>query len=90
MAEPAYTTADNPNPANLVAVIGDGAEVTFTVRPRGVYCGVAGNITAYFPDAPATAITFNGVQAGTILPIRPIKIGNTAAGTSATKLIALF
>lgn len=90
MAEPAYTTADNPNPANLVAVIGDGAEVTFTVRPRGLYVGGGGNVVAYFPDAPATAITFNGTLAGTILPIRPIKIGNSAAGTTATKLIALF
>jgi len=90
MAEPAYTTADNPNPANLVAVIGDGAEVTFTVRPRGLYIGGGGNVVAYFPDAPATAITFAGTLAGTILPIRPIKIGNSAAGTTATNIVALF
>ena len=90
MAEPAYTTADNPNPANLVAELTDDTVTTFTVRPRGIYCGVAGNIAAYFSDAPNTAIVFRGVIAGTLLPIRPIKIGNAAAGTSATKLIALF
>ena len=90
MAAPFYAVEDNPNPCILVSKIEDGAEATFTSKPRGIYVGSAGNIVAHFPDVVDTGIKFENVQAGTILPIRPIKIGNSAAGTTATKLIALF
>jgi len=90
MAAPAFTIDNNPSPATQVAVITDGAEASFTVLPRALYIGTAGDVAAYFPDAPSSAIVFKNLLAGTILPIRPTKVGAAAAGTSCTKLIALF
>lgn len=54
--------------------------------PRGIYVGGAGNLVAV--DSDGTAVTFTGVLAGSILPIRPIRINATS--TTATAIVALY
>jgi len=62
--------------------------VNFTGRrmTRGLYVGGTGDVAAVRADG--TAVTFSGVPAGTILPIRAIRVNST--GTTATNLDALF
>ena len=53
---------------------------------RGIYVGVSGNIVAIRKDG--IAITFTAVAAGTILPIRAIRINSTS--TTATNMVAIY
>ena len=54
---------------------------------RGIYVGVAGNITCVLPNS-TTAVTFIGVLAGSILPIQTSRVNSTA--TTAGSLVALY
>lgn len=60
----------------------DGADLAYTTR--GIYVGGAGNIVA---TVGGTDVTFNSVQAGTILPVRATRI--KATNTTATGLVGL-
>ena len=60
----------------------NGADLTYTTR--GIYVGGAGNIVA---TVGGVDVTFNNVQAGTVLPIRTTRI--KATGTTATGLVGL-
>jgi len=53
--------------------------------PKGIYVGGAGDVAAI--DYDGTTVTFVGVAAGTVLPIRPRDI--TTAST-ATNMVALY
>lgn len=53
---------------------------------RAIYVGGAGNIALVTPNR-ATAVTFVGVAAGTILPVRATKVMST--NTTATDIVAL-
>lgn len=53
---------------------------------EGIYIGGAGDVAVVLPGG--TAITFVGAPAGTILPVRAIRIN--ATNTSATSMVALF
>ena len=53
---------------------------------RGLYVGGAGNV-ALVTDAGAT-VTFTGLLAGSILPVRHRRVNSTS--TTATNLVALF
>lgn len=53
---------------------------------RGIYVGVSGNVVAVRKDG--TAITFTAVAAGTILPIRAIRVNSTS--TTATNMVAIY
>lgn len=55
--------------------------------PKAVYVGAAGNLVCTLVD-DTTSVTFVGVQAGSILPIRPKRVLST--GTTATSLLALY
>lgn len=52
----------------------------------GIYIGGTGNVVLL--DAIGTVLTFNGVPAGTILPIKNARVNATS--TTATGLIALY
>ena len=90
MAAPGYNIVNNPDPATSVATI--TLDATFTTLPRGIYIGASGNLTMRFPDAPSTDVTFPGLQAGTILPVRPISIrtAGTTIASPTTNVIVLF
>ena len=52
---------------------------------RGVYVGGSGNIVAI---VAGTAITFTGVVAGTIIPVKASRVNSTS--TTASNLVALY
>ena len=53
---------------------------------RAIYVGGAGNVVAVGHDG--VAVTFTGVQAGTVLPVACRRINSTS--TTATSIVALF
>ena len=55
--------------------------------PKAIYVGATGNVVALLVD-DTSSVTFVGVQAGTILPIRPKRV--FATGTTASSLVALY
>lgn len=52
----------------------------------GLYVGGAGNVVAV--NQAGTAVTFTAVPAGTILPIRAIRVN--ATNTTATNMVGLY
>lgn len=58
----------------------------FTVRPRAVYVGGAGDIV--FVNDDDTTVTLVGVLVGTLLPISPKRINSTS--TTATNLVGIL
>lgn len=76
-------------PAEIAEAItaGDTAGDNFSRgAAEGIYVGGAGNVAAVFKDG--TAITFTGVPAGTILPVRAVRVNST--NTTATAMVALY
>ena len=61
---------------------------TAPVNSRAIYVGGAGNVTVK-TTATATAVTFTGLTAGTVLPVMIDGGSVMATGTTATLLIAL-
>jgi hypothetical protein len=57
----------------------------FTTPARGLYVGVAGNVSVV--PAVGAAVTFVGVPAGYILPVEAIRVN--ATGTTATSIVGL-
>lgn len=51
--------------------------------PRALYVGSDGNLSLRFPSGD---VTFVGVLAGTLLPVRPTRV---LAATTATNILAL-
>ena len=57
-----------------------------SVVTRGLYVGGAGNVVVQL-DGDSASVTFTGVVAGSILPIRARLVAST--GTTATSLLGL-
>jgi len=64
---------------------GDTSGSNFTREAEGLYVGGAGDVALVLPSG--TAITFVGVPAGTVLPVRCIRVNST--NTTATSMVAL-
>lgn len=54
---------------------------------RALYVGVSGNISVICEDG-GTAVTFTGLSAGQILPVRVKRVRSTS--TTATSIVALY
>lgn len=65
---------------------GDTSANNFSREAEALYVGGAGDVALVLPSG--TAITFVGVPAGTILPVRCIRV-NTS-NTDATNMVALM
>lgn len=81
---------NNPNPAekfqSVVVGTAFGTESSGAlIRCKALYVGTAGDIVVL--DEALTSVTFVGVQAGSVLPIRTHKVD---VGTTASNIIALF
>lgn len=72
-------------PANTAFAITPSDATNLTTRTRGIYVGVSGNVSALMEDG--TTVTFTGMAAGIIHPIRVRRINLTA--TTATSIIGL-
>ena len=70
--------------------VSDGFAITphdstnFSRATRGIYVGTAGNIVVVFSSG---AVTFSNVPAGSILPVRAIRVNST--NTTASNLVGL-
>lgn len=85
MAAPANGVDANPNSATQAAAITPHATNRITAT-RGVYVGGAGNVVCTMAGDEAE-VTFTAVPAGTLLPIRVIKVNTTSTATS---MLALY
>lgn len=76
-------------PANEAATITPSDTVDIATGPtRGVYVGVAGDVTAVMAGGSQATVLFKNVPTGVILPISVKRIN--ATGTTATTMLALF
>lgn len=75
------------SPASGAAAITPSDSGDLPTTTRGIYVGVAGNIVVDLYDG-TTSITFVGLAAGTILPVRAKRVRST--NTTATSLVALY
>lgn len=74
-------------PAILGVAVTASDSVDFTDGAcEGIYVGGAGNVVVVFPGD--NEVTFNSVPAGTILPVRAIRVNSTS--TTATNMVALY
>ena len=76
------------SPAANALVITKSDSTVFTQATRYLYVGGAGNIKVDMVGAANTPIIFNGVAAGTILPLRVTKV--YSANTTATNIVGLY
>lgn len=81
-----YHQDQDVSPATDFAAVTPHDSTNFTTVPRAIYVGGAGNLVAI--GAGGDAVTFVGVAAGTLLPIRPTRINST--NTTATSIVALY
>jgi hypothetical protein len=75
---------DSPASGGEVVTPDDSTE--FVTVSRGIYVGGAGDVAAVMVDG--TVLTFVGVQAGSLLPIRCKRVNST--NTTATDMLALY
>jgi hypothetical protein len=79
-----YALAVTPADADLALPNG--------VYTRGLYVGVAGDVTVKMAsedvETGTDTVTFTGVLAGSILPIRVAQV--RATGTTASEIVALY
>ena len=90
----ATITLSNPsNPSAILPVLPSGAaaitpnDADSFSGPVSVYVGTTGDV-AVRPANGGAAVTFVGVPAGAVLPVRVI--GVNATGTTASNLIAVY
>lgn len=70
---------------NAAAVTAANADLA-RIPTTGIWVGGAGNLTVQM--AGGGTVTFTGVPAGTLLPIRVDRVNST--GTTATAIVALY
>ncbi len=74
-------------PGNNLVAITPSDSTDLPQVSRGIYVGGAGNLVVT-PAAGGSNVTFVGVPAGTVLPIRVSRVLSTS--TTATSLINLY
>lgn len=77
---------DIAGPALNAAAITTSDSAALANSTRGIYVGGAGDVKVDLGGSGT--VTFAGVPAGTILPVRASKV--YATGTTATNLVALY
>lgn len=73
------------SPSGWIEAVTPHDTTTLARISRGIYVGVAGNVTVLTEQGQT--VTFVGVPAGTILPIRVQRVNST--NTTATTMLAL-
>jgi len=78
------STLDSPVRSALAVVPSNTADLAQVTR--GVYVGQTGDLALTMADG--STVTFANVQAGSLLPLRAVRI--RATGTTATSILALW
>ena len=87
ITEDNYSESAITAPAPSAAAIVPSDTVNLESRSRGIYIGAAGDISAQMAGEGG-AVLFTGLVAGSILPIRVIRVNVTS--TTASNLVALY
>ncbi|MGA1670277.1 MAG: spike base protein, RCAP_Rcc01079 family [Candidatus Nanopelagicaceae bacterium] len=74
------------SPAERAFAITGNDSTDLTVFPRAIYVGGAGNVKVI--TLGGDTVTFSGVLAGTVLPVRVKRVFST--DTTATNLIGIY
>lgn len=74
------------DPGNRLSAV-TPSDSTDLTGARGVYVGGAGDVALMALD-DSTAVTFSGVLAGSILPVRVKRVMST--NTTATNIVAIY
>jgi len=87
-------SGDVTQPSGFYAAVTPSDSVDLTNVARSLFIGGAGNVTVVAPPAPlgdGATTTFNGVVAGSILPVMVarVKVGAGATLTTCTNMVAL-
>lgn len=82
----AYHSSDQAAPARGWISVTPSDVTDLPAGCRGLWVGGAGNVTMVGDNG--TAVAFNGVAAGTHLPVGPVRVNST--GTTATAIVALY
>jgi hypothetical protein len=81
-----YPASATTQPAgNALAIT--PADSDLSIISRAIYVGTAGNLTVKMAGSENT-VTFAGVSAGSLLPIRVTQV--LATNTTATNIVALY
>lgn len=86
MSEPTTNIIPNPNSAEFAAAV-TPSDSAFLKATRGLWVGGAGNVNVDMAGDGETVL-FAGVPAGTLLPIRVVRVRST--GTTATTITAMY
>lgn len=81
----APAVATDAAPATVFEAITPHNSTNLTNVTRGIYVGVAGDVVVV--PQTGSAVTFKNAAAGSILPVRAIRVNST--GTTATDLVGL-
>ena len=73
-------------PAEDAGAVTPSDSTNLTAIARSLYVGTAGNVTLL--TVGQNVVTFSNVQAGSILPVRVIRVNATS--TTATNIVALY
>ena len=84
---PPVTGVVNSTDPGVYAVSTTPANGTTIVATRGLYIGGAGNVAVRMAK-DSSGVTFYGITAGTVLPVRVDKVYST--DTSATYIVGLY
>jgi len=80
-----YPTTLTAPARDAVAVVPNDS-TDLSVLPRALFIGQTGDVSAVL--AGGQSLVFRNVQAGSILPVRAVRVN--ATGTTATDLVALW
>lgn len=86
MPAPSFDSSNSDTPAEYAVEVAPSDSTDLTRTCRALYIGVAGSVVVNMPDGGT--VTFAGLQAGTVLPVRVRRV--RATGTTATSIVALF
>jgi hypothetical protein len=83
----AYRTADATVSARRAAAVtfSDSTEIEAT---RALYIGASGNVAILLVDGGT--VTFQGLNAGTILPVQAVRVLSTGTTVGAGTVLALY
>lgn len=82
----AVDTSNSPTPADSAAAVTPHDTNELTAVTRGIYVGGDGNLAVVTKGGQT--VTFTGVVAGSVIPVRAKKV--LATGTTATNIVALW